>query len=193
MKKMIIALGAVVAAVSLNAATVQWNSGTIKLADGTTGNKAGQVTATIWEFTSSAIYDQVIAGTYDVVANQDNLTAAASATLTGESTRRGLLTVAGTTDVAADKGVWSVILYTDTTATGADKYIVNAAYSGEVGATGVVVDELANFQGGSLNLEAQGSAIESWSSKGTMAVPEPTSGLLMLVGFGALALRRRRA
>ena len=28
---------------------------------------------------------------------------------------------------------------------------------------------------------------------GTVAVPEPTSGILMLVGLGALALRRRRA
>ena len=31
------------------------------------------------------------------------------------------------------------------------------------------------------------------ASAGWQAVPEPTSGLLMLVGFGALALRRRRA
>ena len=34
------------------------------------------------------------------------------------------------------------------------------------------------------------SAASTWS---TAAVPEPTSGLLMLVGLGALALRRRRA
>ena len=32
----------------------------------------------------------------------------------------------------------------------------------------------------------------AFSSSGCTAVPEPTSGLLMLVGFGALALRRGR-
>lgn len=31
------------------------------------------------------------------------------------------------------------------------------------------------------------------AKSGTVSVPEPTSGLLMLVGLGALALRRRRA
>ena len=34
---------------------------------------------------------------------------------------------------------------------------------------------------------------QSGASWTTLAVPEPTSGLLMLVGLGALALRRRRA
>ena len=33
----------------------------------------------------------------------------------------------------------------------------------------------------------------NWSSFGTASVPEPTSGVLMLVGLGALALRRKRA
>ena len=45
-----------------------------------------------------------------------------------------------------------------------------------------------DIQSGALSGNGLGSSLH-----GTVAVPEPTSGLLMLVGLGALALRRRRA
>ena len=53
----------------------------------------------------------------------------------------------------------------------------------DVGNTGVAFMELS--------LE-DGTSTMAWSKMGT-AVPEPTSGLLMLVGLAGLALRRRRA
>lgn len=191
MKKVMIALGVIATAISLNAATVKWSSGTITLANGSTGNVAGQVTATLWEFTTSTMYDKVVAGGYDVLANSSELDDAASKKLAGSSTRRGLLDINGETDVASDAGVWAVILYTDTTATGDAKYIVNAAYSGEVGNTGVTVSELANNIGGKIGTTS-GDPISGWSSTATMA-PEPTSGLLMLLGLAGLALKRKRA
>ncbi len=183
MKKMLIALGVAAVAATLNAATVKWSSGTITLASGVAGSSAGQVTATVWEFTSSTMYDKVIAGDYDVLANGAALDAASSAKLSGSSNKRGMLDINGSTDVAADKGVWAVILYTDTTATGDKKYVVNAAYSGEVGSSGVTVAELANYNGGKIGSEFQGGAISGWTSAATMSVPEPTSGLLMLLGM----------
>ena len=41
--------------------------------------------------------------------------------------------------------------------------------------------------------ESASSASGAWKSVGGSAVPEPTSGLLMLVGLAGLALRRKRA
>ena len=192
MKKLIVAFGVAITAISLTAATAQWNSGTITAASGSTAAK-GDVTAVIWEFTSSTIYDKVVAGDYDVIANQSALDAAASAKLTGSSTKRGEINVAGSTDVAADKGVWAVIFYTDTTATGSNKYIVNAAYSGEVGTSGVTVYELASQIGGQMGSITGDPITSGWTSAATMATPEPTSGLLLLLGVAGLALKRKRA
>jgi hypothetical protein len=48
-----------------------------------------------------------------------------------------------------------------------------------------------NIQGGTMNATAKWDGASQMTSYAL--VPEPTSGLLMLVGLGALALRRRRA
>ena len=69
----------------------------------------------------------------------------------------------------------------------------------------VISDEGYAYQGATVTvteIEALGSTTVSFGSQKTASsasgawtavAPEPTSGLLMLVGFGALALRRRRA
>ncbi len=46
---------------------------------------------------------------------------------------------------------------------------------------------------GSLAMSFGSQASNSWVAMGSSPVPEPTSGLLMLLGMAGLALRRRRA
>lgn len=192
MKKLIMALGAVAATTALNAATVQWNSGAITLVNGSEAAK-DNVTAYIWESLSSDIYDQVKAGTLNVVTEfkKSGYGALGSTVLTGNSTKRGKIEIAGAVDATTPNGVYAVMLYVDNTATGDIKYTANYAYSGDVGTTGVTVSELANSVGGKIGTEAGWA--NAWTATGAIPTPEPTSGLLLLLGVAGLALKRKRA
>lgn len=69
----------------------------------------------------------------------------------------------------------------------ADFYIANAAESLINGAgQGVNVNNLAKYEGGITS----GTAISGWTA---VAVPEPTSALMLLVGLAGLALKRKVA
>ena len=192
MKKLIMALGVVAAATTLSAATAQWNSGAIKLVNGNDAAK-DNVTAYIWESLSSDTYDKVKAGTLNVVDEfkKDGHGELGSSMLTGNSTKRGKIEIAGAVDATTPNGVYAVILYVDNTATGDTKYIANYAFSGDVGTTGVTVNELANAVGGKIGTEIGWA--NNWTANGVIPTPEPTSGLLLLLGVAGLALKRKRA
>ena len=88
-------------------------------------------------------------------------------------------TVAGITDTSKNYDVYFVV-FNDADATKADKYVIasdpNKAYSS---LDGKYVAS-ANFSSA------------TWQPMSS-SIPEPTSGMLMLLGVAGLALRRRRA
>ena len=193
MKKLIIGAVAVLAAVSANAAAVTWQSGvvfgpsdssgtlvassTYKLAD--TANAAMY----LWLVSDATAYAKVQAdGVYATYGDKLGTASASSSTLS--SSKFGDLETSGH---AANSTVYAAILFTYKDGDGKDWYLENTATAsiGDLGAD-TTVQNLARYVGG---IKTDGQ-LASW---GSQAVPEPTSGLLMLVGLAGLALRRKCA
>ena len=183
MKKLMILAAAIVATVAANAAAVNWNSGTIAMPGGTQAGK-GDVTAYLFNVTESiyntyAAYTDAAKLSTDIyAAYKDSL---GSADGTKASTAKGVAKVSD----GADYGVgtyYAIVLYTATEG-GKDYFMGNYATAVVEATMDVTVNDLALKMGGT------GDAT-SWQ---TAAVPEPTSGLLLLLGMAGLALKRKRA
>ena len=195
MKKLMIALAAVALATVVNAATVNWASGTIYIAsdaEGTTGSGSSYrantgtrlVTAYLYTLTADAYATALTMSTADLY----NTYSATAATLTKASTATGLANIAQTGlpdgSSTSPQTVYGLVLYVDTT-TAAAYDGVDAFVKSYVGTT-----TWQDTTGGNFSNLATNQA--NWTAVGA-AVPEPTSGLLMLLGMAGLALRRRRA
>ena len=183
MKKLMLTAAIVCAAVMAQAAAVVWSAGTITDANGDTAGKS-QVAGYLFAITADAYtsYSKMDAATLSQTIYADYKDSLGSAIVTGESTKKGALTLEGI-DAVASTPVYAAILYVDETL-GADPY-----YMGNVSTTtwsGIgtpMVENLASTLGYSTGATA-------WA---TAAVPEPTSGLLLLLGMAGLALKRKRA
>lgn len=192
MKKLILAVAVIGTAIAAQAATVSWASSklfTAATAEGGFSSTAIGKAATGYLFTLTASeYDSFLAD-YNANGNMKSVYEAytkgtlGTAAGTAATTSRGS-TATISTDVAVGDTVYGAILYTyhDDTLD-KDFYIANIA-TGTVGAeSGLTIGNLGTYFFG----QDTGTATGGWQ-----VVPEPTSGLLLLLGVAGLALRRKQ-
>ena len=191
MKKLMIALAAVAVAAVTQAASVDWSVGknawTLN-----NGNKPAEG-YTVYLINGATALETIAAAINSTTGafNDDQTWVFGSATTSGSAGKVSELT---TTTDKLTRGTsydFSVLMIDATDATDI-RYMVSATSS--LTAYKLGDDEAASisfasdsFGTGALTYNAT-SAANGWA-----AVPEPTSGLLMLLGMAGLALRRRRA
>ena len=197
MKKLMIAVAAVACAVAVQAAAVSWNSGTMyaaSKADGTPGTttayKSGMtghaMTAYLFTFADQSAYEAATKLTTEQVYKQyivGGVTPAAdpkkAAAGTANIKQSNLPDGSGT----SPQTVWGMVVYVDTDSAASFDAVdafVKVGYN-----TGTYQDTTG------LTFGNMGTQQTKWTA--VSSVPEPTSGLLLLLGVAGLALRRRRA
>ena len=177
MKKLLVVAAIVCAAVVSQAATVNWGISGVKNSAGAAPTAGWAVMAFYTELGagSTAIENAIKAGTAETLAfDTQALTVSMKKGKYGPADTN----VAGITDTSKSYDFYFVV-FNNSDATKATEYAMvsdlNKAYSG---------------MDGKFTATGDFSTLPTWAST---AAPEPTSGLLMLLGVGGLALRRRRA
>ena len=184
MKKLVTAVVAVAMAAVANAAAISWGSGTIYMAD---SNKAGKGDVTGYLFLVNASTYATYSSITDGKALSDAVFAAygsdlSSASASKATTAKGVASIADSTVYANGDTAYGIILYVE-----GDNYMGNIATYTLTSDLDFDIGALATTIGGDIG---GGSTATAWS---TAAVPEPTSGLLLLLGMAGLALKRKRA
>ena len=200
MKKIMIALGVVALAASVNAAAITWNSGVLKQPASSEG---GWGTANIASGSATGYFWVIDAATYASLYNADAATMQANviASYATVDTTAGTIsaksgystpTSATTAITYKDDGGYGagdtayaamIFVYTDGTS-GDQFYIANVGAFEFTSAQNKSQTNMAQFIGGGTS----GTSLGGWQS-----VPEPTSGLLLLLGMAGLALKRKRS
>ena len=189
MKKLMFMLAAVACAATMQAAQLDWSiqAKAIKSPTDSSANLEGQ-TSYLLVFASATAADNYYASLKDGTVSLATAVAAAVGSGTGGSGKKaGQISATAThTSLAEGATYYAAVL----TTSGTDKFLLSDVRTGiAYNPTGSVETE-----GSAVSFAATAFSTTAESRTGwTTAAPEPTSGILMLVGLGALALRRRKA
>lgn len=180
MKKLLVAVAAVASALVVNAAACSWSTtGTIYQPTDSTAGLAG-FTAYLFDTTTvsqgalvAALRDGGSITDYTAMSSYNTPTAAKVAS----------------TSFTHDEGTINAFF----AIVDGDYVYISNEKSATTAAVGTATFSFASQSTISKNVFDSSTAYSSAGWYGTAAVPEPTSGLLMLLGMAGLALRRRRA
>ena len=187
MKKLMIAVAIVCAAAISQAATISWG---LSSPTGPDGEKATAGWVTYLVDSSkyaafTALEGAAVAKFFDTTGNyleQGSVTSGRGGAVSANFAEQGSYGI-------GDTGSAFMVLFDATSATAAENFAYTAIGSTTIAADGS--DGSVNFGTFADAMKATGSSAGWQSTAGS--VPEPTSGLLLLIGMAGLALRRRRA
>jgi len=189
MKKLVIAMAVIVTAIGLQAATINWG-GAIGNADASATLSAGTTAYLVW---SATAYTPATATKFDNVAMTTDNGGKIVSTYALNSDDLDAWSFSSTyeaTTAATYNGYYAVLVID-----GADTTV--ASYM-DIGSLSSATDStIGTLSPVSLEVNAGwADPSGSWLNQGgfnTAVAPEPTSGLLLLLGMAGLALKRKRA
>ena len=178
MKKLVVLLVAAVAACVVNAATASWSmSNVLSPVEGTA---ASGYSAYLFSYLAS---DTATYGSVTGALADGNLSVLSSATATG-TISSGKISASGAGSFAASTAYTAfAVVFDGADPASAGNYMITKEVSKTVAATG------ANI---SFGFGTQAATTWNKMAGGGDGTPEPTSGLLLLVGGAMLALRRKQ-
>ena len=192
MKKLMIALGAIATAITVQAASVSWTITNIYSPADTTAKVAAN-SMSAWLFVSANSTDvttgipvTTLAAVQAVLDSGDLTGLSALSAAHGSNAAAGNITGATGLDGFSSGTLTAFAVVIDSTdlASAKNYFLVNNGNTKDATFTSATGSKALAFGSQASITQAAGA----WT-----AVPEPTSGLLMLLGMAGLALRRRHA